>query len=305
VKNDGVQMKYFRILILCLTFSMVSVAQTDSSFYFPMGIGDLWQCKEPPPPIDPYTTEYRTGKDTMFSNGQTYRILYVNAYGYPDTAISAYRRQIGNKVYQYFSSFQGEGLVYDFSKNKGDTVSIFSRGGGDTSIVTVLDLGMQNIFGKERRYITFYDRTFSGTLFWIDQITDSIGITFSQIEPGYQLYLVGAIIDSTRYGIVTGVNVKQTVIPKNFMLFQNFPNPFNPSTTIKVQLLRGDFFTLSIYNVLGEQIRMLYEGKATGDIQNIAWDGKNKSGIQASSGVYFYRITSGSLSVTKKMMNIQ
>ena len=116
-------------IILILFFYLLSYtslySQTDSSFYFPMKTGNLWQYKEPPPPDDPYITEIRIGRDTTFSNGQTYRSFLVDTYGYPDTGLQAYRRQIGNKVYRYFPNQQKEYLIYDFSKNVRDTVAIY------------------------------------------------------------------------------------------------------------------------------------------------------------------------------------
>ena len=302
-------MKIILVLFLYLFSYSILHSQTDSSFYFPMKSGNLWQYKEPPPPDDPYITEIRIGRDTTFSNGQAYGSFVTKNYGYSDTIGAViYERQIGNKVYRFFPDQQKEFLVYDFSKNIGDTISIFPRStafGYDTSIVTVLDSGIQNIFGKLRKYITFYERTIHVTDFWMDQITDSIGITFSETEPGYQLYLVGAVVDSVHYGVVTNVEAEKREIPKDFILFQNFPNPFNPSTTIYMRVPRGDSFTLFIYNVLGERIRTLYNGKGNGDMQSIVWDGKNNVGIRVSSGVYFYQIRSNSFSATKKMLLIQ
>jgi hypothetical protein len=295
------------LFFYALSYSIL-YSQTDSSFYFPTKSGNLWQYKEPPPPVDPYITEIRTSRDTTFSNGQTYRIFLADTYGYPDTSTEVYRRQIDNRVYKYYPNQQKEFLVYDFLKNIGDTVSIFPNpmgSAGDTSIVTVLDAGIQNIFGKSRRYMTFYNRTIHGSLYWIDRITDSIGITFSQIEPGLQFYLVGAIVDSVRYGTVTGVSPTAKEIPNTFILYQNFPNPFNPSTTIYVRVSKGESFTLFIYNVLGERIRALYAGRGNGDTQSIIWDGKNDAGIRVSSGVYFYQIRAVSSVAIKKMLLIQ
>ena len=164
---------------------------------------------------------------------------------------------------------------------------------------------MQFIFGKLRKYITFYNNEFPTTLFWIDQITDSLGITFSEIEAGYELYLVGAIVDSASFGIVTNVGMERKAIPKEFSLFQNFPNPFNPSTTVYFRVPKGESFILSIFNVLGQRVRILYAGRGNGGTQSIKWDSRNDAGIRVSSGVYFYQIRSEDFWVTKKMLLVQ
>jgi hypothetical protein len=94
-------MKIVLVLFLYLPPYSILHSQTDSSFYFPMKSGNLWQYKAPPPPEDPYISEIRTGKDTTFSNGQTYRSFLADTYGYPDTGTWAYRRQIDSRVYEY------------------------------------------------------------------------------------------------------------------------------------------------------------------------------------------------------------
>ncbi len=301
-------MKSFGYFFLSFFLPIVSFAQTDSLFYFPMTMGNLWQYKEPPPPDEPNISETRIGRDTTFSNGQTYHSFVSNNYGFSDTTSPViYERQTGAKVFRYFPAKQAEYPVYDFSKGMGDTVSIFygAINPGDTNVVTVLDTGMQFIFGKLRKYITFYNNEFPTTLFWIDQITDSLGITFSEIEAGYELYLVGAIVDSASFGIVTNVGMERKAIPKEFSLFQNFPNPFNPSTTVYFRVPKGESFILSIFNVLGQRVRILYAGRGNGGTQSIKWDSRNDAGIRVSSGVYFYQIRSEDFWVTKKMLLVQ
>jgi Secretion system C-terminal sorting domain len=289
------------LLVLCLHLILYSSlhSQMDSSFYFPMKMGNLWQYKEPPPPDDPYITEIRTGSDTTFSNGHTYGSFVTKNYGYSDTIGAVrYERQIGNKVYQYFPKQQQEFVIYDFSKNVGDTVSIFPSPiePGDTNVITVLASGIQNIFGMMRKYVTFYNKEFPTTLYWIDQITDSIGITSSQIEPGYQLYLVGTIVDNIRYGTITSVTQIGKEIPNAFMLYQNFPNPFNSSTVINYYLPNYSFVVLDIYDVLGRKVKtVVAEYKIAGNY-SASFDGS-----QFPSGVYFCRLTASNYTSTRKM----
>ena len=118
-------------------------------------------------------------------------------------------------------------------------------------------------------------------------------------QDGYVVILSG---DTT---LVTSVSTPKKLIPTSDELKQNYPNPFNPSTTIYMRVPKGESFTLFIYNVLGERVRMLYAGRGNGDTQSIVWDGKNDTGVRVSSGVYFYQIRSNSFSATKKMLLIQ
>ncbi len=83
----------------------------------------------------------------------------------------------------------------------------------------------------------------------------------------------------------------------SFYLSQNFPNPFNPNTTIKYSIPKSCFVTLKIYDLLGKEIMTLVnEEKSVGNYE-INFDGKN-----LSSGVYFYRIQAGSFSDAKKFI---
>jgi hypothetical protein len=273
------------LILFCLLFYTDLYSQTDSSFYFPLKSGNLWQYKEPPPPDQPYITETKTGRDTTFSNGQTYRSFITNNYGYPDTTGLAFFRQVGNKVYQFWQGTGMEILRYDFSKNQGDTVSIFPIQLGDTAIVTVLDKGSVSVFGKSMRYVSFYWQNHRGTIYVIEQIVDSIGTIFGQVEPGYQLYLVGAVVDSVHYGVVTNVEAEKKEIPKEFILFQNFPNPFNPSTTIKYQLKDAGIVTLKVIDMLGREVATLVNGEKESGYYSVQFEGSN-----LSSGVYFTRL---------------
>ncbi len=85
-------------------------------------------------------------------------------------------------------------------------------------------------------------------------------------------------------------------------LGQNHPNPFNPSTTISFALPEKTKATLSIYDVQGTLVRTLVDEMVGEGYQERIWDGKDASGSQVGSGVYFYRLTAGDKTLTKKMV---
>jgi hypothetical protein len=99
------------------------------------------------------------------------------------------------------------------------------------------------------------------------------------------------------FGSPTGINNLGLENPKEFSLNQNYPNPFNPSTTIKYQIPELSYITLKVYDVLGNEIATLVnEEKTTGGYE-VRFDSKG-----LSSGVYFYKLTGGNYSETKKML---
>jgi hypothetical protein len=97
----------------------------------------------------------------------------------------------------------------------------------------------------------------------------------------------------------------QPVQPHNFKLYQNFPNPFNPNTSIKYELNKSGKISLKIYNILGQEVRTLINTKQSQGIHSVLWDGKNNHGQLVSSGVYLYRLEAGEFVKTRKMILVK
>jgi len=92
------------------------------------------------------------------------------------------------------------------------------------------------------------------------------------------------------------------VIPGEFALQQNFPNPFNPSTEIRYDLPDEGFVNLVVYNMVGQKVRTLRSETMQPGYHSMVWDGRNDVGSQVATGMYFYSIQTGSFQATKKML---
>jgi len=90
-------------------------------------------------------------------------------------------------------------------------------------------------------------------------------------------------------------------LPGDFKLEQNFPNPFNLSTTIEYYLPRASMVTLDIYDILGRNLKTIDDGAKKSGPQKTIWDGTDSEGKPVASGVYFYRLKAGEFISTKKM----
>jgi hypothetical protein len=101
----------------------------------------------------------------------------------------------------------------------------------------------------------------------------------------------------------TGVEdwTDNTSNPERFALFQNQPNPFNPETNISYYLPTASHVILTIYNVLGQRVRTLFDDYQEAGTHTLVWDGKREDGASLSSGIYFYRMQAGDFRETKKM----
>jgi len=89
-------------------------------------------------------------------------------------------------------------------------------------------------------------------------------------------------------------------VPTSYELSQNFPNPFNPSTTIQFALPQAGRVTLKVYDVLGREEATLVDTDMPAGNFSVRWNA-----AQSASGVYFFRITAGSFSQTKRMVLVR
>ena len=90
---------------------------------------------------------------------------------------------------------------------------------------------------------------------------------------------------------ITVVDVPSNEVPYEYALYQNFPNPFNPSTSIRFAVERTSRVTIRIYNILGQQVKTLVDDLRDPGIHTVQWDSRNNAGNRIASGVYLYRMT--------------
>ena len=123
-------------------------------------------------------------------------------------------------------------------------------------------------------------------------------VFFMDANTGYLAGYSGTILKTTNGGGVTSIKTEQkNVLPSNFELFQNYPNPFNPSTTIRYSIPKQSNVTIKIYNILGKEIETLVNKDKPAGTYQVQF---NASSL--TSGVYFYRITTGTFTQVNKMI---
>jgi len=110
-------------------------------------------------------------------------------------------------------------------------------------------------------------------------------------------------------GIIPGINTISSIddsdkdlIIKEFILYQNYPNPFNPVTTIRYQIPKTTQVSINVYNVLGQKVKELVSKNQTAGIYEVNWDGRNISGIELASGMYFFHMHADEFVNIKKMI---
>ncbi len=134
---------------------------------------------------------------------------------------------------------------------------------------------------------------------------ESISLYFNDLKLPKQITWTsfGDLIDIAP--LITSLNCTLQDIPDKFDLSHNYPNPFNPQTTIKFQLPQREYVTLKIYNMLGQEVRTLKEEDMEPGYYHIIWDGRDNHGKVVSNGIYLFQLKAGDYQNTKKMIMLK
>jgi photosystem II stability/assembly factor-like uncharacterized protein len=140
------------------------------------------------------------------------------------------------------------------------------------------------------------DSAGSWTFYTAPENTRIYDLQFTDSLYGYGVGEMGAII-KYKYPILPTVNEEESLAAGNFMLYQNFPNPFNPVTTIEYYIKEANFISLVVYDILGKEIDRLVNTYQAAGSHRIQWNAENYP-----SGIYYYRVKSGGFTDSKKMI---
>lgn len=138
--------------------------------------------------------------------------------------------------------------------------------------------------------------------------TTGLEYTFNNIYPTAAKPLGNetAIYFTTGYGTPLGTEENAGLPPSNYTkLHKAYPNPFNPQTTISFNLHGPAHVTLEIFNIAGRKVNSLIEEELTAGFHKRVWRGDNLNGNKVSSGIYFYRLTAGDYTETKKLIMLK
>jgi FlgD Ig-like domain len=202
--------------------------------------------------------------------------------------------QVYKKIYT-----NPEYILYDLNWNVGHQTTI------NNNIYTVIGKGFMNVFGvPSLQYIELYTGD-EGS--WTTRTYSEI---FGQINSDHwdymsqwnsQTELTGAQINGTIYGSI--VSNDNSLIQPGSILYQNHPNPFNPSTTIAFSIQNDSKIDLSIFNIKGQKIKSLAQNDFAKGSHSIIWNGDDDSGKPVSSGIYYYKLNvSGRTEAVKKCL---
>jgi hypothetical protein len=161
---------------------------------------------------------------------------------------------------------------------------------GDFSLdtnITYIDISYMDLIEN----MTENNTTFA-TIEWTVDVTDGIDTVTADNAP-FSLNVDGSDALSS---------LVEKLIPEVFALHQNYPNPFNPVTTLQYDLPEDALVNITIYDMMGRQVKTLINGSQTAGYKTIQWDATNNFGEPVSAGLYLYTIEAGEFRQTKKMI---
>jgi hypothetical protein len=271
------------LLVLCI--STVIIGSANAQCEFPLHTGDLWQLIDNFPMVHIVHDVHITGLTEKGGH------VYSAFSGFVFLPGPGYLRQSGAVVYAFGDS--SEYVFYNFAAAAGDTISI------RPSFVIVLDAkDSTDFFGTMRKRWIFREISQAPFNYIVRHVIDSIGMSYLyQGTGGQTYYLAGALIDGMQYGKITDVGAGPKDPPTVFWLAQNFPNPFNPTTTIRYGLPNRSHVSLTVLNTLGQSVSTLINGE-----QEVGYHEVQFNATHLSSGVYFYRIQAEGYVQTKSLL---
>jgi hypothetical protein len=105
--------------------------------------------------------------------------------------------------------------------------------------------------------------------------------------------------------VEVSVDDEDVILPTYTRLYDNYPNPFNPRTSINFALATSGAVKLEVFNILGQNVRTLVDDQMIAGNHTITWDSRDENGGAVASGAYFYRLTTDDYSSTKKMLLVK
>ena len=219
---------------------------------------------------------------------------------------SGYQEESTGKVIKYDANGNQKNMFYNdneyISKIKFyKTNFIYSLGGRHINNQDLLTFSILDTNLITTSYYIF-DPDSSNTHYWASLCFDNYGSVYAAGIYNYNIstfnYFSNFFI--SKLSQTLGITNISNGIPDKFSLSQNYPNPFNPSTNIKYQIAKNSFVTLKVFDILGKEIATLVNEKQNSGTYESTFDARG-----LTSGVYFYRLTAGDFSETKKMLMIK
>lgn len=288
-------------------FDVMNVSVTSDSTYLYMKID-----------IDPsgtfagiYSYENWSAFQIFFdvNMGDTTGLGYGGFWRYPvdymvDLSDALHPDSTGNEtaVYQYIADWAG--AFEDFAELEGVT-AMFAKNEDDNSLEIAIPRSALNVDTDVRPWLYVVgNEDWDNEEYFPNSVAEVVDPPYYGLN--YNFITGASIVNPSDNSIVSIIERKKQQVARGFGIVENYPNPFNPSTTIHFSLAEKAPITVEVYNVLGRKISTLVNNQVlTAGEKYIGWNGRNDGGTAVASGIYLYKIVSGNSSVVKKMVLVK
>jgi len=262
----------------------------DSLNYFPLDIGNTWTYGFA---LDTTARSEATIFDTTRISGKLYHLYEGSALGMIGMVSLSVDTLCLDSVGRIWRYEGGQGyMLFDFSVDSGGTYPSYTTWPGPTTVNVKKNIEASVPAGRFSKCVDLFFRRSFGD--------EQVGYVFAPGVGIVQWYgpfigtyvLIGAIINGK---VISSVTQFSTKVPSGFSLEQNYPNPYNPTTTLKYSLPASSRIKLNIYNLLGQLVQTIVDGMESAGYKSVEWNANN-----LASGIYFYRLSATSTSDPSK-----
>ncbi|MBS1514575.1 MAG: T9SS type A sorting domain-containing protein [Bacteroidetes bacterium] len=298
-KNQIAALFVIWFLFLCTDYSFS--ADTVSAKYFPLVVGNSYTYLQTNMFFQQSRSKALITKDTLI-NGKK----YFYCIGFPDFLPGWIRYDSArSNLLKYTagsscSNYNNESIVDSLAMSINNSINCSIN---SINLRRCTGIGNQVIFGETRSTKSFLH---DGLIYSNITYSSGIGMTgyCSGEPPPCETYwtLQGCVLNGVVYGdtLLTSVQSINTIVPDKFYLAQNYPNPFNPETNISFSIPEKSFVILRVYDVMGKEIEELVNQNFSAGSYQLKWNAGN-----SPSGIYYYKITAGDFSATRKMILVK
>jgi len=181
----------------------------------------------------------------------------------------------------------GDELLYDFTASLIVNGQVKAEYSSSSLTIREMKIDHQSVFDE-----IFAAQAMLGGIEWDVSVTDGI----DEVTSGNGALTLGVNASAA----VLSINGE--LLPEVFALHQNYPNPFNPVTTLRYDLPENGHVNITIYDMLGRQVKTLINQTQDAGYRSVIWDATNDYGKPVSAGIYLYQIQAGEYMQTKKMV---
>lgn len=296
-------MKYLVILLMFFFLQeSPSYSQVNPNCsLFPLSVGNVWVYQYYTSTGQNFRTRTKVDSTIVQNGHRYYRLSNNNSFYRVDSTAANFILYTTSSGCAWSPN---EKMIDSLSASLGDSVKIECG----TSRIILSQVNIINIFGMNRLKKTYTSMPANSK-----EYLKGIGLYLAAGGGGHEFWgqtLRGCLINGVLYGDtnLVGINQISGKIPETFILYQNYPNPFNPTTKIRFSIphshLEGDKgsdkIVLKIYNILGKEVTTPVNEQLKPGNYEVDWNASDYP-----SGIYFYKLTANSISLTNKMVLIK